>query len=86
MATEANQEVKELQGSSDTEVGVVLVGTSMFKFLLLDCNTCFNHKWHQERLMDEVKVEDGEEGEMDEQGLAISVRRVRHFAYFTVYM
>ncbi|XP_029681852.1 histone-lysine N-methyltransferase SETD5 isoform X3 [Takifugu rubripes] len=47
VATEANQEVKELQGSSDTE----------------------------ERLMDEVKVEDGEEGEMDEQGLAISVRR-----------
>lgn len=36
--------------------------------------------------MDEVKVEDGEEGEMDEQRLAISVRRVRHFAYFTVYM
>lgn len=36
--------------------------------------------------MDEVKVEDGEEGEMDEQGLAISVRRVRNFAYFTVYL
>lgn len=42
MATEANQEVKELQGSSDTEVGFVLVGTSMFKFLLLDCDTFFS--------------------------------------------
>lgn len=46
VATEANQEVKELQGSSDTEVGVILVGTSMFKFLLLDCDTFFHHKWH----------------------------------------
>lgn len=31
MATEANQEAKELQGTSDTEVSVVLVVTSMFK-------------------------------------------------------
>lgn len=28
--------------------------------------------------MDEVKMEDGEEGEVDDHGLAISVRRVRH--------
>lgn len=35
LATEANQEAKELQGSSDTEVSVVLAVTSTFPSLSL---------------------------------------------------
>lgn len=38
----------------------------------------------QERLLDEVKVEEGEEGEVDENGVVISSKRVRHFYYFQI--
>lgn len=31
-------------------------------------------------------MEDGEEGEVDDHGIAISIRRVRNFAYFTVFI
>uniref|UniRef100_H3CBV6 SET domain containing 5 n=1 Tax=Tetraodon nigroviridis TaxID=99883 RepID=H3CBV6_TETNG len=40
----------------------------------------------EERLLDEVKTEDGEDGEMDDHGIAISIKRVRNFAYFTVFI
>ena len=32
--------------------------------------------------MDEMKVEDGEDGEVDENGLPISSKKVRHFCTF----
>lgn len=31
-------------------------------------------------------MEDGEEGEVDDHGIAISIRRVRNLSYFTVFM
>lgn len=33
-----------------------------------------------------MKVEEGEEGEVDENGVAISSKRVRHFKYFPIQM
>ena len=43
----------------------------------------------QERLLDELKVEEGEEGEVDENGIAVSSKRVRQFsniAYFSRFL
>lgn len=46
----------------------------------------FFQQWCQERLLDEMKMEDGEEGEVDDHGIAISIRRVRNLTYFTIFM
>lgn len=81
LAPEANQEAKELQGSSDAEVGGPQGCCSSEASQL---NSRSPMTLNQERLVEELKMEDAEEGEVDDHGLAISVRRVRLFSYFTI--
>lgn len=50
----------------------------MIKSILL-LTSCFF--FIQERLLEEVKVEEGEEGEVDENGVVISSKKVQYFRF-----